>query len=114
MTAMTEGQRVWEAWLAAYNRIRDAAPKSVEVTCPSCGRGRVHVSWTGDPVTRIGYAVVWCDACEKGIYLSRVGVPDGVEMFTFDTPEEVRDAAVPDVELIPPDPFVDESDPADA
>lgn len=102
---MTESQRVWEAWMDAFLRIHAAAPKPVSVDCPSCGRGNVHVTYTGDPSTRIGYAIAWCDACLKGIYLSRVEIPDGAEMFTFDTPEAEVDALVPNVTLIQPDPW---------
>jgi hypothetical protein len=107
---MTEGQRVWEAWMAAFSRIHAAWPTTVSVDCPSCGRGKVHVSYTGDPSTRIGYAIAWCDVCLKGIYISRLRIPDGAEMFTFDTPDEEIDAVVPNVSLIQPDPWLDEDE----
>jgi hypothetical protein len=110
MPEMTEQQRVWEAWVAAFSRIRDAWPADIKVKCPTCGKGEVKVSYTGDPQTRIGYAVVWCDVCLHGTYLPRVGIPDGVPMLTFESTDEERDAVVPDVELLAPDPWLGDQD----
>jgi hypothetical protein len=105
MAKMTEQQRVWEAWMDAFSRVHEAAPADVAVGCPSCGKGKVRVSYTGDPESRIGYAIAWCDVCLRGIYLSRVRIPDGVDMLTFESTDAERDAVVPDVELIAPDPW---------
>ena len=114
MPGLTDTHRVWEAWMDAFGLVRDALPGSRAVPCPSCGEGNVRVSYTGDPETRIGYAIAWCDVCLNGIYLSRVGVPDGVEMLSFEATEEERDAVVPDVRLIPPDPGLDDDVPGAA
>jgi hypothetical protein len=101
----TDSQRVWEAWYQAFRRIRAAWPQAVEVPCPNDDHGRVRISYTGDPQTRIGTVVVWCAECRQGIYLSRVSIPEGAEMLTFDATEEEADAAVPpDLTLLPPDP----------
>jgi hypothetical protein len=108
MPKMTESQRVWEAWMSAFSRIHDAAPADADVACPSCDKGRVRVSYTGDPQSRIGYAIAWCDVCLHGIHLSRVRIPDGVEMLTFESTEAERDAVVPDIQLISPDPWIDD------
>ena len=102
---MTDAQRLWEAWYQAFEQISQAWPTEVEVRCPNTDRGRVRVSYTGDPDTRIGMAIVWCPECRQGIYLSRVGIPPGAEMLPFDATQEEEDAAVPpDVVLLPPDP----------
>lgn len=111
MSGMTEGRREWEAWFDAFTRIRDAWPTKISVSCPGCGEGSVQVSYTGDPETRIGYAIAWCESCKRGIYLSRVAIPPGAEMLTFDATDQERDAAVPpDVYLLSPDPGSDDSD----
>lgn len=106
--AMTESQRLWNSWYQAFLQISRAWPAEINVPCPNSDHGRVRVSYTGDPETRIGMAVVWCPDCRQGIYLSRVGIPPGAAMLTFDATEEEADAAVPsDVVLLPPDPAPD-------
>jgi hypothetical protein len=100
---MTDDQEVWESWLSAFLKVSAAAPDPVKVACPSCGRGQVRVAYAGDPETRIGYSIIWCDACLKGIYLSRVGILEGVAMFTFESSDEEFAATVPnDVQFIQP------------
>jgi hypothetical protein len=94
----------------AFSRVHAASPEPVSVPCPSCGRGTVHVTYVGDPDSRMGYAIAWCDVCLKGIYLSRLEIPEGVEMLTFDTPEEKFAAVVPEVDLIQPDPWLDDDE----
>ncbi|GAA1822638.1 hypothetical protein HC028_15225 [Planosporangium flavigriseum] len=112
MSRMTEQQGVWKAWMDAFGCIQNAAPDEVSVDCPSCGDGKVKISYTGDPQSRIGYAILWCDACLRGIHLSRVGIPEGVDMLTFDSTDEEHDAAVPDVHLLAPDPWIEDEDDA--
>jgi hypothetical protein len=102
---MTESQRRWESWYQAFVRISEAWPQAIDVPCPNSDHGRVRVSYTGDPETRIGTAIVWCPDCRQGIYLSRVGIPPDAEMLSFDATQDEEDAAVPpDVTLLPPDP----------
>jgi hypothetical protein len=103
---MTESQQLWEAWMQAFSRVRDALPDKVAVPCPSRGDGTVRVSFTADPETRIGYAIAWCDVCLNGIYVSRCAAPPGVDILTFDATDEERDAVIPDVRLLQPDPWL--------
>ena len=108
---MTDAQRLWESWYQAFVKISEAWPAEVNVPCPNSDHGRVRVSYTGDPETRIGTAIVWCPDCRQGIYLSRVGIPPGAEMLPFDATQEEEDAAVPpDVVLLPPDPAPEPDD----
>lgn len=61
-------------WVKAYLRRLDGA----EAWCPACARGRVQWRLAGDPSTRMGYAILWCDECGKGTRLSRLEFPMGV------------------------------------
>jgi hypothetical protein len=102
---MTDSQRLWESWYQAFLKVHEARPADVDVPCPNSDHGRVRISYTGDPETRIGMAIVWCAECRQGIHLSRVGIPAGADMLTFDATEAEEDAAVPpDIEILPPDP----------
>lgn len=105
--AMTESQRLWEAWMDAYVQLISTLA-AARVVCPSHGDGRVHVAFTGDPATRTGYATVWCDVCHEGIAVDRVGVPQGVPMLPFGMDRTERAAVIPpDVVLLPPDPWLE-------
>ena len=106
MAELTEPQRQWEAWYEAFQKLREAWPADIVVPCPNTDHGRVRISYTGDPTTQIGTAIVWCADCRQGIYLSRVGIPADAAMLPFDAPEEAHDAAVPpDIKILPPDPL---------
>jgi hypothetical protein len=113
MPEMTQSQRRWEAWFDAFTRIRDAWPERVDVPCPDGDQGRLHLTYTGSPETRVGFATLWCDLGRNGIFLSRVGIPEGAEMLTFDATPEERAAAIPEITLIPTDPYVPAEDGAE-
>jgi hypothetical protein len=66
---------------------------SMPAQCPLCGLGRIRYLYVADPEDRVGYCDAWCDACLKGIRISRVGVPNGMKFVPFD---EFNAADVPD------------------
>ncbi|WP_157441710.1 hypothetical protein [Actinoplanes awajinensis] len=101
MPEMPDAGRRWEAWFDAFTKIRDAWPEPIDVPCPDRDQGRLHITYTGSPETRIGFATIWCDAGRNGIFLSRVGIPEGAEMLSFDATPEERAAVIPDIRLIP-------------
>lgn len=82
-----EGERWFDVYDALRRRTEQAS--SAEVSrCPSCGASEVHVLWVGDPATRVGFAHVWCEACRRGLRLSRVAIPTSAPMLRFDQPEK--------------------------
>ena len=46
--------------------------------CPACGEPALTVAYAGDPETRLGFGVVWCQACRCAVRLSRLRVPKGI------------------------------------
>jgi hypothetical protein len=107
---MTESQRRWEAWFAAYVRIDKASPDRVEVPCPDGDGGVVRIAFVADPGDDVGMAYLWCDVGRAGIFLHRVGIPAGAARFSFDADEDEMDKVIPpDVHFLPPDPYVAES-----
>ncbi|MEU4161168.1 hypothetical protein [Actinoplanes sp. NPDC026670] len=102
---MTESNRRWEAWFDAFTRMRDAWPDRIEELCPDGDQGRMHITYTGSPETRVGFATMWCDVGRHGIFLPRVGIPEGAEMLGFDATPEQRAAVIPNITLIPTDPY---------
>ncbi|WP_143133637.1 hypothetical protein [Actinoplanes philippinensis] len=65
----------------------------------------MHITYTGSPESRIGFATMWCDVGHHGIFLPRVGIPEGAEMLSFDATAEERAAVIPEIDLIPTDPY---------
>lgn len=72
------------------------------VLCPSCGQGSIHRVYIGAADTRIGYLQAWCDTCQKGIYISRVRIPEQVELVAFDEKEKIAALHIPEIKQILP------------
>jgi hypothetical protein len=106
MPEMTDSQRTWEAWFDAFMRIQEASPGRIDLPCPDGDHGRLHITYTGNQETRIGFATLWCDVGRNGIFLPKVGIPDGADMLAFDTTPEERAAVIPEIRLIPTDPYI--------
>jgi len=70
-----------------------AAAADEPISCPTCGQKRLEFRYIGDPSTRIGYVLLWCNACLHGISVSRVRAPESVVMGGFDDPHAL--AGVP-------------------
>lgn len=64
------------------------------VSCPDCGARQLALRYVVDPDTRIGYALLWCDANLHGITVSRVQAPEGASIFPLGEPSAVE--GVPD------------------
>ena len=63
--------------------------------CPCCGReATLRTRYVVDRGTRVGYLLMWCDACLRGISISRVQAPEGAEARWFDDSDAL--AGVPE------------------
>lgn len=51
----------------------------------------------GDPVTRLGFGILWCSSCKHGARLSRVRVPEALAMRGWDDDNAL--AGVPEIEF---------------
>ena len=109
MPEMTEAERRWESWWAAYLKLSEASPEPADVPCPEGDRGRVQRTYYARPGSRIGSVMVWCATGRHGIWLGRVGIPEGVEAHPFDSDPE----GMPEIELIPDAMFTSDSDDED-
>ncbi len=79
------------AWAKAYAQI--AAGDSA--ACPKCGHEDVQSRFVGDPATRLGYGLLWCTNCGYGARLSRVKVPENLEIREWE--DENALAGVPEI-----------------
>jgi hypothetical protein len=85
-------------WLRAYLERLDGKL----VLCPECGGAQVEWKLVGDPLSRVGYAILWCGHCGKGGRLSRLHFPDGVDFVSmFDAGEVAK--GVPSIVFVEAD-----------
>lgn len=81
------------AWLKALSRLNVGADKEAAEPCPNCGRNQIRTRYIANPESRVGYALIWCDACLHGVSVSRVRAPDGAPIWPIEDPDPV--AGVP-------------------
>jgi hypothetical protein len=71
-----------------------------ELTCPDCRAMSINYQFVGDCKTMIGHLYLWCNSCLHGIHISRVIIPNGVEVLPFDVSEKILSKKVPKYKLI--------------
>lgn len=91
---------MFQDWLTLYKQIRDVRTKMVDFICPECGSSSIDFQYVGDVSERIGYLDMWCTTCNKGVHLSRVSIPAGAPLISFDDPDEVLVARIPNFEPV--------------
>jgi hypothetical protein len=91
---------MFQDWLNLYKKIRDVRTAKGNLICPECGNGSVDFQYVGDASERIGYVDMWCTACNKGVHLSRVSIPEGMPSISFDDSDEVLLARFPNYEPV--------------
>ncbi|GAA4531139.1 SUKH-3 domain-containing protein [Amycolatopsis samaneae] len=83
------------AWVKKLVTVIDAGRGDAAfVSCPTCSKYRLEIRYVGFPETRKAYLLFWCDACLRGIQLSRVWAPEGFRVWPIGDPASVAD--VPD------------------
>lgn len=78
-------EKKYNKWLIEVAaKISSKECKANQIICPQCNEKCIDYLYIGDEKTRIGYLQVWCNNCLNGIYISRVVVPDGLKMISFE------------------------------
>ena len=80
-------------WLSLIDDLSHAD----KLICPNCGQKQVDYIYVGDDTSKIGYLQIWCKACRKGIYISRVRIPPNVKFVSF---EDSKRMEMPSYELL--------------
>lgn len=70
--------------------------------CPQCGINAVDYVYVGDSKKNVGYFLIWCVNCNKGIRISRVEIPQGARMIEFNDIESLK-CVVPNFEEVYPE-----------
>lgn len=93
---------MFQDWLNMYTNIRKSTVTRSECICPECGANSIDHQFVGDVKKRIGYLDMWCTTCNRGIHMSRVLVPEGESMISFDEPVEIVSGRIPNFEQVVP------------
>ncbi len=93
---------MFKDWVELYKQVHDGSRAKGDMACPECGNSAIDYQYVGDMKHRIGYLDMWCSACNKGVHFSRVGIPLGAQMLSFDDPEDVFAGRIPSFEQITP------------
>ncbi|MCI8669791.1 MAG: hypothetical protein HFI34_09790 [Lachnospiraceae bacterium] len=73
---------IWLIEVAA--KISSNQRKVTEINCPNCQKKCIDYLYIGDEESRVGYLQVWCNNCLNGINISRVKIPEGLKMISFE------------------------------
>jgi hypothetical protein len=77
-------------WNAARKAVEGENPE-----CPRCNARRLDFQYVGDLESRLGYLDVWCCNCKRGTHISRVEVPEGVDMLPMGSSADVLRRRIP-------------------
>jgi hypothetical protein len=69
-------------------------------TCPNCSALSIDYLFIGDQAKRIGFCLIWCNECLKGINISRTNIPKGVKAISFAEAEEGGNSQIPSIQYI--------------
>jgi hypothetical protein len=83
-----------EHWARAYARIVGGREES----CPSCGSLTLRYRLIGDPRTRLGFGLIWCDTCRHGDRLSRIQIALNLEMRALEDASALE--GIPEIHFI--------------
>ena len=90
---------MFQDWLDLYKRLPTTSGREA-VACPECGSKSIDYQYVGDLVSRKGYLDMWCTACKKGVHLSRVSIPSGASVISFDNPSEEITKRIPNFDQV--------------
>ncbi|EDN9715654.1 TPA: hypothetical protein ACSY4D_02150 [Listeria monocytogenes] len=93
---------MFNEWIRLASVIPDYIDKLDELKCPNCKHNEIHYVYVGDLASRIGFEVVWCNNCLRGIQISRVRVPENVSMLSFKGTENL-DEIIPKFKPVTPE-----------
>ena len=88
-------------WLYMLVKLENIDDSTRNAICPECGERSIKFVYVGDRKSSIGYLPVWCESCNKGIQISRVGIPQGVRMIDFEDSENIA-KEIPNFILVAP------------
>lgn len=87
----TNGENeMFKDWLMLLKKLSENHYSTEDFICPECGQKSVEYTYVGDLTTRIGYLPIWCKHCNKGIQISRVKIPEEVNMIDFNDLDSIK------------------------
>ena len=88
-------------WLKLLVKMKKNGHTTKKFICPECGQESIQSVYVGDSSKRIGYLPIWCNSCNYGIQISRVEIPQGVNMIEIDDLESIENTISNFKQIIP-------------
>lgn len=100
-------KKSFQQWVRIAAYIPDYVDNLSELLCPSCKQSRLDYIYCGDEESRVGYGLFWCNACQNGIHISRLLIPEVVpkrRIIYFDDPNgsKILEQLVPKFKRVTP------------
>lgn len=89
----------FKLWLNLSAKIQE---NDIDLICPKCNKKDIDHIYVGDINSRLGFMEVWCNSCLHGIHISRVKIPNDMEMLSFEITGNEFDNRVPKFKHITP------------
>ena len=70
-------------WINIISQIAEDIDQISKIECPNCEECEIDYTYVGDGDTRIGFLLIWCNKCFKGIRISRAIAPVNAKFVTF-------------------------------
>lgn len=90
----------YESWLNISKMILFDKVDKGKINCPCCEQRSIDFQCFGRETTMMGFMLVWCSECRKGINISRLKVPEDVSMLSMDISDEEYAKRIPKFELV--------------
>lgn len=66
-------------WMQLFIKLSDSGFSTKGIGCPECGQSTIDYCYIGDLKTNIGFLIAWCNSCNQGSRISRVGIPQNAK-----------------------------------
>jgi transcription elongation factor Elf1 len=71
-----------------------------KASCPDCNDEAIDYYFIGDLEKRMGFCMIWCNECLKGINISRTRIPKGAKAMSFNEAEKEGQNRIPTFQFI--------------
>ena len=81
-------------WVKLIPELKEDFNNTSSITCPECGAHEVDYMYIIQDAEGWGYLQIWCNRCQKGIYISRTKAPEGAKI--IDINDSKLEDCIPD------------------
>jgi len=92
--------RLWNGWMRAYATADPTKIEQPQLRCPGCRSAGLRLVYTGG--SQLGYALMWCPACNTGICPRRCAIPADAPCLPWSMSDDQRAMVIDDYQFVWP------------